>query len=482
MSADEEPTAGARPRVLIPITIHFAVRYAVRTGLAARLAEACEPVLALTWEDDDLRAQLEAQGHEVVRLPDPVVSIRARHLLALLEVHLVRRMKSPTTPIDYRRRSWDWTTRKRVRRGYERFKLRLEAQVPGNEAKVAKELHDNLDAETNIGEYVAFLRDLRIDAIVSVTPFVAQEEVVLLAAERLRLPRCTSVLSFDNITTRPPLPVAFDRYLVWNRFMEAELLRGYPSVTADQITLVGPAQFDFYREPNLVVDEALWRERLGIPAGAPTVLYGAGVVGIAPWETQYIGHLIAGIDSGELPADLRIVLRRHPLDTPDRWEPFVDHPAVAWDDPGRLGTTKLRPGQVDFDESAIVGLCSSLAHTDVHASASSTMTLDGACFDKPQIGPAYSVTGPKQFDAYARALYDREHFLPIVASGGLELVHSPAELVAAVKRLLADPDSQRPGRERMLVDMCTFTDGGNTARVAAGIREFLTNVVAPAER
>ena len=477
MSADEEPTPTARPRVLIPITIHFAVRYVVRTGLVARLAEECQPVLAFTWEDDDLKAQLEAKGYEVVRLPDAEVSPRAKHLFDLLEVHLVRRMKSPSPAIDYWRRSWNWTTRKKVRRGFERWKLRMEARRPGSEARVDKELHDTLDTETNVGEYVTFLRDLRIDAMVNITPFVPQEQIVLLAAERLELPRCTSILSFDNITTRPPLPVAFDRYLVWNRFMKEEILRGYPDTRPTDISLVGPAQFDFYRDPSLVVPEAEWRERLGIAPGAPTVLYGAGVVQIAHWETQYIDDLITGIDSGELPADLRIVLRRHPLDAADRWQRFYDHPAVAWDDPGRLGKTKLRPGQVDFDESAIVGLCSSLAHTDVHASASSTMTLDGACFDKPQIGPAYDTTGPKQFDAYAKALYDREHFIPIVASGGLELVYSPAELVAAVKRLLADPDSQRAGREKMLADMCTYTDGGNTARVAAGISAFLTEVV-----
>ncbi|QXC60254.1 CDP-glycerol glycerophosphotransferase family protein [Aquihabitans sp. G128] len=182
---------------------------------------------------------------------------------------------------------------------------------------------------------------------------------------------------------------------------------------------------------------------------------------------------MAAIDRGDLPADLRIVLRRHPTDNPGRWDRFEGVAAVAFDDPGAVGAQAVRPGQVDLGRDQIVGLCSSLAHTDVHVSVSSTMTLDGAFFDKPQLGPAYDRRGQARHRRRARDLYAREHFLPIVASGGLELSASPEELVGQVRSGLARPERLQAERRTMLEALCTATDGRAIERVADEVGRFV---------
>lgn len=474
MDGHEQEPRG-RPRVLVPVTILFAVRYLVRTGLLNRLRDHCEPVLALSWDDQALAAELAADGFTVVRLPDAEVSGEARALFAQLDVHFARRLRSPSTRIDRSRRHLTRPRVFRARRWAAWQRDRVLALRPGDEARLRRELEQVLPLATNLAEQTAFLEEHRIDAVFSVTPFAAQERVVLLAAERAALPCCTSILSFDNITTRPPLPITFDRYLVWNRFNEREILRSYRGITADQVAIVGPAQFDFYADPSYVEDRATWRDRVGL-GDHPAVLYGAGPPQVGRHEAQYVDDLCRAIDAGGLPADLRIVLRRHPVDGPERWERFGSHPAVVLDDPGRLGTTPGRPGQVDLGREQIINLCSALAHTDVHVSVSSTMTLDGAFFDKPQIGPAYDATQGSPGRRMAADLYRRQHFVPIVASGGLELARSPAELVAAVRRGLTDPCRREPERRAMLEDLCTFTDGACAERVADEVRQFLATV------
>lgn len=124
----------------------------------------------------------------------------------------------------------------------------------------------------------------------------------------------------------------------------------------------------------------------------------------------------------------------------------------------------------------VIGLCSTLAHTDVHVSVSSTLTLDGAFFGKPQLGPAYDVEGGRRHQRRALDLYRREHFVPIVASGGLELANAPAELVAQVRSALDDPERLAPQRQAMLEALCTFTDHRSTERVAAEILAFASRV------
>lgn len=462
-----------RPRVLIPLTIAFAVRYVVRTGLLDQLQRSCDPVLALTWDDPALEAELTALGASVVRLPEPRVDHRVGAVVSRQAIHFRRRLKSPSTRIDRARNQWGRPAGLRWRRWLRALPVRVGSRLPGDEGRTARRLAKLLDDGTNIEEYTGLLRAQRIDAVVSVTPFVSQEQVLLWAAERLDLPLLTSILSFDNLTTRPPLPVGFDHYLVWNHWNQAEVLRSYPLVEAGAVEIVGAAQFDFYNDRRYVLDEATWRAGLGLAADAPTVLYGAGAEMIAPHEEQHVDQLVEAVHDGRLPANLRVVVRRHPLDRSGRWDRFVTEPIVALDDPGRVNAGGLRPGNVDLGEDQVVGLCTSLAHSDVHVSVSSTMTIDGAFYDKPQVGPAFDARPGRSFDTHARALYDREHFVPIVASGGMAMAYDPATFITTVAAYLADPSLDAAARRSMLNEVATSTDGRSTDRVATAIAGFL---------
>ncbi|MEZ5323252.1 MAG: CDP-glycerol glycerophosphotransferase family protein [Microthrixaceae bacterium] len=464
-----------RPRVLIPITIHFAVRYVVRTGLLDRIREVCEPVLALTWDDPDLVTDLSADGTEVLRLPDPLVEAPIRQAVAVLNANFTYRLASPSTRIDHRRQYVDRPMRIRLRRELSRWRTNTAALRPGAEEAARQSLRSLLATESNLAAYLDVLDRHRIDSVLSVTPFVSQEFVLLHAAASRGLPLICSVLSFDNVTTRPPFPVRFDRYLVWNRFNREELLRGVDGLNPADIAVVGPAQFDFYARPELVDERAAWCAALDVPVDAPTVLYGAGPPTVAPHEMQYVDHLLAGIADRRLPADLVVVLRRHPTDRPERWERFGDHPSVRFDDPGAIGSDVRRPGQTNLDDRQIRHLCTTLAHTDVHVNVSSTMTLDGACFDKPQIGPAYDVDGVRRHRRRAEDLYRREHFVAIVGSGGLELSGGPAELVSQVRSALDEPGRLSTRRRAMLEAVCTYTDGRCTERVADEVTRFIAD-------
>ena len=43
-----------KPRLLIPMSIQFSVRYILRSGLLDRLREIADPIVLLGWRDDDL--------------------------------------------------------------------------------------------------------------------------------------------------------------------------------------------------------------------------------------------------------------------------------------------------------------------------------------------------------------------------------------------------------------------------------------------
>lgn len=462
----------SKPRLLIPLTMQFGVRYLLRTGLLARVAEYAQPVVALGWRDDALTEDLERAGAEVHRLPAVRRGRAYERVRGALNVWHQARLASPSTEIDERRARSEGTLveglRARARRKMYEWQL---ARTGMAEALLARERRLLRD-DTNQGEFAGLLATLRADAAFSLTPYLPDEEMILRACVARQLPLCAAILSFDNLTTRGWIPVTFDRYLLWNRYNVDELRRGYPEAAGAGVEVVGPAQFDFYWDERYLWGEAEWRERLRLPAGRPVILYGAGYRGIVPHEPHFVAQLDAAIEGGEIPERPLILLRRHPVDPVDRWLPLLRTAKhVFYDDPWRTDGPVL--GRTNVRGEDIERLASSLMHGDVHVSVSSTMTIDGSIFDRPQIGPAYDDRRGHKFDRVCYELYRREHYVPITDSGGLDLVRSRAAMIEAVRGALREPGRLAAGREKLVREICTYADGRSTARVDAALRAFL---------
>lgn len=464
------------PRLLIPVTMQFSVRYLLRTGLLARLREFVQPVIALGWDDPGLMHEFTQAGAEVHRLPELERGAAYARVREQLNIWHQRRLASPSTAIDERRTLAQLPAgprlRRRLRRQFDELQLRRSGVA---EAWLARE-SELLRTDTNFHRYEAFGASLLVDAAFCLTPYLPDEEMLLRACAVRQVPCCTAILSFDNLTTRGWIPVNFDQYLLWNRYNEQELLRGYPAASAERVTLVGPAQFDFYWDENYLWQEADWRRRLRVPADRPVILYGAGHYSIVPHEPHFVAQLDQAIESGEIPGCPVILFRRHPNDPRERWEPLLRQARhVIYDDPWPANGPVL--GRTNVKEDDIARLVSSLCHSAVHVSVSSTMTIDGSIFDRPQVGPAYDDRPGRRFDRIAHELYLREHYLPITESGGLDLIRSRAALCAAVRDALREPGRLAGGRQQLVRDICTFTDGQSTARVVAGVRQFLGQTI-----
>ncbi len=126
-------------------------------------------------------------------------------------------------------------------------------------------------------------------------------------------------------------------------------------------------------------------------------------------------------------------------------------------------------------------LASTLYYSRVHVNVASTMAVDGAIMDRPQVGPAYDDTPGRKFDRTARELYLQEHYLPITHSGGLEIVRDRESFIESVRQGLEDGGRLAEGRKRLVREICTFDDGRATDRVLAAVRAFLGATVASAD-
>jgi hypothetical protein len=143
---------------------------------------------------------------------------------------------------------------------------------------------------------------------------------------------------------------------------------------------------------------------------------------------------------------------------------------VVFDEPWKSGDV---PKYSNIRDADIAKLVSTLKHSAVHVNVASTMTVDGAVFDRPQVGPAYDDRPGHPYDRAMRELYAHEHFLPVTRSGGLEIVHDRQAMIRAVTAGLEQPALRGAGRKRLVREIITFTDGQSTRRVLGELERLL---------
>jgi hypothetical protein len=463
-----------KPRLLIPMSIQFSVRYILRTGLLDQLREMAQPVILLGWRDDELERELKAAGAEVHFQIEAQTTTKYDRVRSWMNLLHKKRLATSSEGIWERRADRDRTFLERLRRRTRKHAFLTACAIPGVTERLTRQEEELWATETNVADFQEQVSSLRPDAAFSLTPFLRNEEMVLRVCEQQAVPLCASILSFDNVTTRGWMAVHFDRYLMWNRYNAAELRRAYSGVSASQVGIVGAPQFDFYWKPGFCWDENYWRRELGLPPGRPVILYGGGFYFCAAHEPRFLQQIDEAIERNEIPRDTVVLFRNHPVDPIERWLPILKQAKhTVYDDPSPAGRVT---GRTNMRISDIQRLASCLFHARVHVNVASTMAVDGAIFDRPQIGPAYDDTPGSRFDETSRDLYDHEHYLPITQSGGLEVVHSRDALTEAVRSGLAHPERLSEGRKRIVQEICTYADGKATERVAEAVRSFLDGV------
>ncbi len=315
-------------------------------------------------------------------------------------------------------------------------------------------------------QYRAMFKKLRPTVVFSAAPLDPREEIPVVVAKSLGIPTATAILSWDNLTTKNRLACSFDHYFVWSAKMADELQRFYPEVSADQVTISGSPQFDWHFNESFRGTRAEFCRRRNLDPSRPIVVYGGVTPGLMPNEPSVVARLIEDMDAGRIAGRPQLVVRLHPKDDGSRYVEMARRfPAVRFEVPGERSKGNLTAWQPSLDD--VRELVSTLAHGDVHINVASTLSIDAALLDRPVINLRYDLRPPGAPLAVGIVGYEYAHYRPIVASGGVRMVDSPDELVAAINLYLSDPSIDRDGRRRIVALECGRVDGGAGKRIAA---------------
>jgi hypothetical protein len=462
----------SRSVALIPVSQHFSIRYFLLSGILRNLSHDLDCTLVLGWEDPKLERDLRRMGFSCVRMPQFRPQPVYRQLRRWVNAAWESDMRSPTPAIDRRRvRAMESSLRGRLflmRTGCRR-RLAACAASPFWMRRALEHLEKRyFESETNWTDFARLIRNVNPEVIISATPFITEEAVLCRVGKAFGVKTIATVLSFDNLTSRGRWELTFDHYGVWNRFMRDEVMRIY-RVPGEQVTVTGAPQFDFYAQPDILYPRERFLLDHELDGKRPVLLLAGGPPHISPLEPRIVLELDRRLSRQPLQRRPQILVRPHPVDSAGRWNPCLRacnnvRFAPAWRVHG------FNAGSIGMED--VRALATALAHTDVHISTSSSMSLDGAAFDKPQIGLAFDDRPGRPLDRVMRELYEREHYRPLVESGGIRLVRSVDELEKTIAEYLRDPALDRDARRKMLQDVC-----GDIGQAALSVSEMILRLL-----
>ena len=229
----------------------------------------------------------------------------------------------------------------------------LPAVVQATAADAFRELEQLIPADEAL---VDAIDRLEVDAVLIVSRCLlgGPEPEVIKAARQLGIPSAMLVWSWDNLSSKAVQNEHPDRLLVWNELQAREAVELH-RMRADQVTVVGAANFDAFFE-ELAAVEAV--------AHPPTILYLGSSPKVAPVERDIFERWLAAVR----PLGARVVLRPHPA-AQEAWAGWVAPEGVEVVEP-----------QAKIEPQALSRL---LAEADAVVALNTSAEIEAAIAGKP---------------------------------------------------------------------------------------------------
>jgi len=293
--------------------------------------------------------------------------------------------------------------------------------------------------------YKRYFVEKGIDTVVTSNPLNVLEYPALIAARDLGLRTIAIITSWDNLTSKRPLVIDFDEYLVWNDVMAAEVVQ---FCGADRrIRQIGPLQFDFYFDDRFLADRESFCAQFRFDPGRKLVVYSTVTDALLPDEPALVEKLLLALKAGRIEGSPNLLVRLHPKRDFEAFRPLsedrrFDGMRVAWTVAGRPVREKNDRWCPLDDEIRL--LTNTVRHGDVNLNVFSTMLLDFAVLDKPAV-----LIGHTSDDR--RLHYENyEHFRPVLACNGHRIGRCLEETIAHLNAYLREPELERDGRRALV--------------------------------
>ena len=465
----------SKPAIVVSIPLVWGVRNVLRSGLYDQLSDHYRVILAAPAEgqQDLLREGIDQDDLWILDHPKEMAP-HSRLMKALKSAH-ARRYPTPSDHI-----FGEWTKHKANGKNGTLKHQVTEAAYKGAGLVASnpflfywlEQKEDAAYSRMIPRRTWDLLRETKPVFGLSTSHVVNWEWALFRAMHALHIPIATHVLSFDNLTTRGYIPTKhFDHFLVWQEAMAEELRRFY-SIPDKRITVTGTPQFDFH-----VRDDFRWsREHtarvLGIDPHRPYFVHCANHQAMTPGEPELMTAVLNKTSADARFQNYQWILRLHPLDDYQRWEPIERQFAnVRLSRPWSQGRQAIFWGTPSNDELA--RLANTLRYADATLTMGSSTALDSAAVDTPIVCLGFHPRAGSAEDRFYRESHFSHHYAPIMESKAAPLATNMPELMQYLGDAVANRAALHEARVRLVARVCGRVDGNAANRIAEAVISFV---------
>lgn len=328
-------------------------------------------------------------------------------------------------------------------------------------------------------DHERLLQQLQPSLVITTTSGLDTKDVPILEAARHRnVPTFTFIASWDNVwkmerlknkSRSPGLPagrqVIANHLAVWNAMMRDRLLRVFPDVAPERITITGAPRLDFFYHHDRIPNRADLLAKLGFQSDARLIHLATTEL----YPSDYILKTLA-------PLPIQIYVSVHPGGDLAKHKAYAEPAgAVVRYSFGRQEHASLPAFLYNPGLDDIYMLIALFKHTDVLVNHSSTVAIESLIADRPVINVKYG----RHFDwwRWYRSMVYRDfqqHYADLVSDGATRIVYNAKQLVHAVQNYLEHPEQQRTARAATVKKMITVTDGTTSQKMLGLIKSQTT--------
>lgn len=315
------------------------------------------------------------------------------------------------------------------------------------------------------------------DLVVATTVMSKRDIALMKSARKFGVPTIGLTRGWDNLD-RLFMPFTPDKLVVQNALMKERAVNLH-LVPGENIFVSGLPQFDLYNDKSIYKTREEFLNTLGLDPSRKVILYGSEGQW-APNDEAIVRIIYRMIACDELAVPCSLIIRPHFSDVYEhRFDEFKGKKHVFLEHDFRM--SKFFTDMWDPPREEMVRFANELKHMDVMITFISTITLEGAIFDKPVINiDFYSEEEPDQGPYFGR-WYGASHYQDILKTGGLALAQSERQLKDLINMYLTKPETDRENRKLLVKTMCGELDGRAGERIAnfiLNLSNFRTTVYA----
>jgi hypothetical protein len=231
----------------------------------------------------------------------------------------------------------------------------------------------------------------------------------------------------------------------------------------------GAPQYDVFFMKEYLLPRQQFFDTHQLDPNLPLVLYTLGSPLFIKSEFPTAVDVLQLMRDKGMLDEVQVLVRPHP--NKDNWDGFASlfeiHPHIKVQDYGTDGLPTVKRSQT---ADQIADWVSTIYYSDVVVSASSTILLDAALFDKPAVNIEFDSTPEKVYDEFLRYINKHwPHLMTVGESNAVYSVYSVQEAARGIYDALQNPAGKHAERVSLRKTVLNNEDGRAGERFADSI-------------